>query len=165
MNIEPIVAIRNVIRDYMELPDSQIYIYNQNRKTPKTDGLFVVLQFLSSNVYANNKEYIEPDQEIQTINSVETITINILSGDHQARLRKEEIVFALNSYIAQQSQQDNCYRIAKIPNSFVNISEAEAGKMLDRFSIEIELFTWYTQTKSIAYYDDFSNGQTIITES
>lgn len=163
MNREPIKIIGDIIKNNMVLTDDQIFIYNQDFKIPPTKGMFILLQYNTSQPYSAVNKFmpaaigLEGAEESISITMKEDYTINIISKNDEARQRKEEILMALNSNYSQDQQGLYQFQIAKISNSFVNVSELEGAGMLNRFAINISLLAHYNKTIDTAYYDDFTN--------
>ena len=163
MNREPIKILGDIIKEFMTLVDGQIFIYNQDFKLPESSGLFVVLQYNSSKNYSSTNEFIPaPEgmlggQEKITTLMKEEYTINVISKNDEARERKEEIIMALNSNLSQDKQGLYQFQIARISNSFTNVSELEGAGMINRFAINISLLAFYDKLLDTTYYDDFTN--------
>ena len=85
----------------------------------------------------------------------ETLSIDILSANSEARTRKEEIAMALNSTYSQQQQELYSIKISNLPNSFIDLSGVEASRRLNRYNISFNVFSWRTKEKSIDYFDTF----------
>lgn len=163
MNREPIKIIGDIIKNYLNLNDNQILIYNQDFKIPATKGLFILLQYNTSQPYSVVNKFIPAAIEIEgaeesvSVLMKEDYTINVVSKNDEARQRKEEILMAFNSNYSQEQQGLYQFQIAKISNSFINISELEGAGMLNRFAINISLLAHYNRINDIAYYDTFTN--------
>lgn len=163
MNREPIKIIGDIIKNCMTLTDDQIFIYNQDFKLPETSGLFVILQYNSSQNYSSVNEFIPAPEGTDTAEesismlTKEDYTINVISKNDEARQRKEEVILSLNSNYSQNQQGTYQFQIARISNSFVNVSELEGAGMINRFAINISLLAHYNKTIDTVFYDDFTN--------
>jgi hypothetical protein len=158
MNKSPIVILRDIIKTQMNLNNDRIWVYNQSKSIPTDKELFVVLEFLNSKVYSARNSYIPTNtgmQEQPTMNTVEEYAIKIASVNDDATFRKEEIILALNSDYSIQQQQIYQFRIAQIPNTFLNVSSVEASKMLNRYDIHIKVFAFYSKSNNVSYYNTF----------
>ncbi len=146
----------------MRPPKNAIQIYNQDRRLPAATGYFIDVAILNDRPFAVNKKFVvDPATtnlvEQQTINSQELIQIDIFSWDNSARLRKLDIVFALNSILAQQLAEKWAFKIGRIPASFVDASEVEGSKRLNRYAITITVLRGYTKTQSAETFTTFQN--------
>ena len=159
-----ILNLAQVIKNYLQLTDDQIYIDNQNYKLTNIDKLTVILQQGAVTVRGNNKKVLNDGTEEITVYYSETISINLLSGNSEAREKQFDVIAALNSQVAEYSQRANGYKIFKIPNSMINVSAVEAGNVLNRFVIDVVIYTARSSINSVQYYDDFSNRQTLTIE-
>lgn len=163
MNREPIKIIGDILKNCMALTDDQIWIYNQDFKIPETSGLFILLQYNNSDNYSSTNEFLpapegtDTAQESTSILTREDYTINVISKNDDARSRKEEVIMSLNSNYSQDLQGLYQFQIAKVSNSFVNVSELEGAGMLNRFAINVSLLAHYNKTIDTAFYDDFTN--------
>ena len=159
-----ILNLAQVIKDYLQLSDDQIYIDNQNYKLTNIDKLIVILEQGDPTVRGNNKKLLNDGTEKITVYYSETISINLLSGNSEAREKQFDVIAALNSQIAEYSQREHGYKIFKIPSSMINVSAVEGGNVSNRFEINVVIHTARSSINNVQYYDDFSNGQTLITE-
>ena len=163
MDREPVLILADIIENFMSLGNGRIFIDNQNFKMPTDTGLFVVLQQISSNNYSTTNKFIPADegqeggQELITYRSQESYNINVMSRDSSARQRKEEVIMALNSDFSKNQQEKYSFKLAKISNSFNNISDVEGEAVLSRYVFNINLIAWYSSIRDTAYYDQFSN--------
>ncbi len=160
MNREPILIIADIIATELALSPDRVFIYNQDYKLPEDSGLFIVLVNDSSEVYSNSNQFIgnqNTSQEVINYLAREEYSINIMSKNSDARTRKEEVLMALASYTSQEAQDKYQFKIAQIPSSFTNVSELEGAGMLNRFVINVSALVWKQKTKSIPYFDQFTN--------
>jgi len=146
-----------LIKDFMELSDNQVLLYNQNFDLPKS-GMIIVVTYNNSTPIGTIKEAFDDGSglsEKHTVTQVENYTISILSSleDEESTNRKEEILMALKSYKAEEVQRQEHFSIAPIYSNFIRVPTEESGTQRLRFDIDINLNTWYTKAVSIPYYD------------
>jgi len=128
MNREPIKIVADIIKEIMGLTDQQIFIYNQDFKLPETSGLFVVIQFNTSQIYSSTNEFVPTDEganEVLSTLTREDYTINVMSKDDTARTRKEEVILSLNSNYSRNQQELYQFKIGRVTGNFTNVSELE----------------------------------------
>lgn len=162
MNIEPIVAIGQIIAHEMELTNDRIFIFNDGRELPKDDGLYIVLSIVSRPPYGIKSEFKTINGEftqIMSMNVAERITASVISKDTSARKRAYEVQLAMSSYFSQNMQQMQGFHIGQI-SSVVNNSDLEGTSRLNRFDCEINVLTAYEKKKPVDYYDKFSHTET-----
>ncbi len=99
--------------------------------------------------------------ESSRVQMKENIQISILSRSTEALQRHWEVLAALRSLKSEQCQEENSFKIFRIPSSFVNASDAEGGSNINRFSITIPCFVWYYKERTLSstggdFYDDFT---------
>ena len=160
MNREPVLVVADIIKNCLSLNDGQIFIYNQNFKLPETSGLFIIIQYNSSQEYSSNSEFVPTESganELISSQVREEYTINVLSRDDTARTKKEEVKMALNSNYSQNQQGLYQFSIGRLGN-FTNVSELEGADVINRFALNINLLAHYSKTLATDYYDTFTNS-------
>lgn len=158
--MEVIKLIADIIKTEMQLDDERVLIYNQKWNLPNIKGIFIYLNYISSQILSNNKCYKEKEDgyyEIQTMTKMDVIGLNISSANSEARERKEEIILALKSTYADQVMERYAFRVASIPMSFNDVSQLEASAMLNRYVANINVISGLENSKKVEYYDTFSN--------
>lgn len=165
--MENIKIIRNLIKDYLGLDDAHCYIYNNKWLIPEDKGLFVVIGIVSNEVIGNNLKYRRTDEALYAITSTSfatTYSIDIFSYDTSARQKQFEVINCLGSFEALQSQEQNSYSIARIPNSFTDLSGLEASKILNRYRATFKVFHKVEIEKVAKYFDKLSGFRTYVND-
>jgi hypothetical protein len=165
--------IVDILGTRMALAAGSIWIRDQSRKIPPGNGLYVVVGMvdaasMSSLTYMEEKTTPQPEPapplveqvEINRVSMRENIQIDIFSRSNAAILRRWEILAALRSIYSQQQQEENYFKIFRIPSSFVNSSIAEGGSQLNRYTVTVPCFVWYKKETILdpdtkEYYDSF----------
>lgn len=163
----------DILKSEMEIPNDDIWIRDQNRKIPPDDRLYVIVGMIdsagmSSKTFMDERTTPQPDPdpplveqiEINRVQLRENVQIDILSRSNAAITRRWEILAALRSIYAQQKQEENYFKIFRMPSNFVNTSNAEGGSQLNRYTVTVPCFVWYKKEKVLApdgdqYYDEF----------
>jgi len=154
--------IANVIANQLALDSDRVLVRDQSFKLKPDDGLYVIVGMVGEQALSvvNSTEtgttYIK---EIQQVVTQEMVQIDILSRSNEAILRRWEIFAALSSVYCQQKQEENAFKIFKIPSSFINTSGTEGGSNLNKFSITVACHVWYRKENTLGtgdYYDDFN---------
>lgn len=154
--------IADIIQTVMGLDDGRVWIYNQRRTIPTDKGLCVVVGMVSAEPFANVTQFNPAAQntagatETVTTSMRELVSIDIFSADTTAAARAWEVVAALGSRYAQDSQADNQYKIASVPQAMQNVSELEGASILYRFTMSIPVLRSYSSTSDVTYYDSSS---------
>ena len=142
-----------------------VCIKSQNIKLFNTPHLQVTVSTISSNVFANRKEYFEETvtednvekttyYERLMLNEQRAMQIDVYSKNDESRQRFWEVQAALTSTYALQLQDKYQFRISKISNSF-NLSGLEGGSDINRFSIRFNCLTWQEKVTPVDYYNSF----------
>lgn len=162
MPIRPTVSIvREIIKDQLSLTEDQIWIYNQRVKIPDTKGLFVAVSRVGSKIYANNSSYAGNTTDLvedQFVANLETISIDALSQDTSALEYYPDILMSLRSTKAQQEAEKYGMRFDSIPFSTSDLSTQEGTSMIYRINISFPVYRTYYTSRTIDYYDSFSNN-------
>lgn len=159
MDKEPIIILRDIIKNQLNLTDNEIWLFNQDFQIPKTEGLFIVLESVNSTNFVNNNRFVENDtedgiNEVQTINNSDEIAIELFSKNRDAQIRQNEVRMALNSLFAREQEEIFQFKIAKINNPFINISTAEGTGMLNRFRLTVTVLSWEERIAAVVFYDN-----------
>lgn len=154
--IEPIKVIANILQNELDIKDGNIMLGFEKWNIPSTPGLYVSLIYIGGQAIGNNNYFDSADNtEHQEVSMHHVIQIDALSFDSSARARKEEIFQALRSLYAQQQAEKNIMQIARIPSNFIDVSNVEATKMLNRFTTTISVTALHTKVKAADYYNTF----------
>lgn len=164
---ETIKLLAELIESQMDLKNGVVAIYNQQRRIPPTEGLFVDVAFLGQKTYGATTRAVndpaEPDLvEVQTVSAAEVYQIDIFSADSSARLRKNDLIFALSGVAAQQLQEKWSCKISPVPNSFVDVSELEGAARLNRYALTITVIRAYSKARRSPTFVTFQNPPTAI---
>lgn len=173
-SIEKILV--DIIQHELDLPENWgktsngdtipcVVIYSQNIKLFNTDKLQITVRTVSARDYSNRTEFKEnpnPTQadgsdtflEIQDLNRRSLMQIDCYSRNNDARDRHHEITMALNSTYAQQQMDLYNFKLGTITNA-VNISGADGGSDINRFTISFSAIIHFQKIKPIGYYDKF----------
>lgn len=158
---EFIKVLADIIQTELDLEDEQVMLYNENQKIPEGTGIFIVLAYAgAAKTMANNNEILVDEDtgvvtENQCINVLENISVDILSRDSSARLRKEEIILAFNSVYSKQQQELYQFKIFVQTINFIDVSELEGSSRLNRYQALFNVMTSYRKSKEIDYYNQF----------
>lgn len=156
--------IVDIIRREMNMPQNAVWVRDQNRKIPNDDGLYIVAGLTDATALSSNTYMIQTEQdqqvEVNQVQMLENLQVDILSRSNQALLRHWEVMAALHSIYAQQQQENNYFKICRLPRNFINASSAEGGSQLNRFSLSFACFVWYRKEKVLnsgdgQYYNEF----------
>jgi hypothetical protein len=170
--------IVDIIATRMDLDPQTVWVRNQNRKIPQGDGIYIAVGQIGWKVYGNNREEVSTEipqpsptpaiqtlTEVITISAQEMIQIDIMSRNNDALMRQWEIIAALNSTYAEQKQEANSFRIATIPQGFIDSSFAEGGSMLNRFTITIACNVWYKSEQILSQGDIYDSFETRVDDA
>lgn len=155
--------LRDIIIEEMNIPSERIWVRDQNVVIPNDEDIFIAVGMVDSQVMSVRNIPIEEGEDLQEKQRVtmrENIQIDIHSRNTDAISRNWEILAALNSIYAYQVQDENNFRINSLPTSFVNTSGTEGAENINKFSITVPCFVWYSKQKAIStvngdWYDNF----------
>jgi hypothetical protein len=157
---EVIKVIGDILKNQMNLDDSQIMLSYEKYDIPENDKLFIDLSYVSGRAIANNSVF-DPETNIETIYTTmnEIVQIDLMSFGPEARTRKEEVISSLGSVFSQQQQEKYNMQIARIPGDFINASSLEETKFLNRFTINITVTSLSSLTKAPDYFTEFDRPE------
>lgn len=155
----PLELVCNVLQQGMGLENGQVYLWDQKIFIPTDSRLYVAVSLIAPRCFANNSS---PNpitgglSQVQSANFSAMLDIDILSRGPEARVRKEEVLLALNSQYSEQLQNANGFRIFNVPTSFVNLSEEDGAAIPYRFKITVAVQYFVSSVKAAQYFDTFS---------
>jgi hypothetical protein len=124
--------IVDIVREFMELSQENIWIRDQNRKIPNDKGMYVVVGMVDAKPYSaqsnlethftEGSDPIPFEVEVSRIQTRENIQIDIMSRSADAISRRWELLLALNSIYSKQQQEQFGFKISRLPANFVNTS-------------------------------------------
>lgn len=162
---EPIKVLADILKHEMGLADGQIMLGLENWAIPANTGLYVALFYGPDTTVGQTNEFDPATlDEIQSVAMLHSISIDAMSFDESARVRKEEIVMALNSVFAQQHVSANLMRIGELPQSFVPVPELEETKQLNKYRLTFSMNALHQKVKPVEYYDQFPDP-TVVTNA
>lgn len=163
---EPIKQICRILQNQLDIPEGNIWIYNQKRNIPNDFGTYYVVSYLGQRVISNirrEEATVDGLVEYQSLHSLANLMIDVFSRGKDAREARDNAIMALNSTYSQQVQEANGFQIARNSFQVTNTSEVEGVAELNRYSISFNV-TYMSETrKSIDYFDTFSKE--VITEA
>ena len=155
--IEPIKVAARAVQQELGLTIGQIMLGNENWEIPDGTGLYVSLLYGTETVIGScNYNGVDAGgnfQEIQDVIMLHGVDIDIMSFDDSARLRKEEVVMALQSVYTQGLMETYQMRLATTPGSFMLVSDLEPAKQLNRFRLGITINALHRKTITAQYFD------------
>jgi hypothetical protein len=155
----PLLLLCDILRRELELDVGRVYLWDQKINQPTDSGLYIAVSVGSCKPFANSNRpasTLSGLEAQQSVNMHAVIDIDIISRGPAARDRKEEVIMALNSIYAQQQQNANSFYIAKLPSSFLNLSNIDGAAIPYRFRISVAMQYTTVKVKPSQYFDDFS---------
>ena len=163
MQIEEYIV--DILRKEMNLDQQHIWIRAQNRKIPpNSQDLYVVVgvvDFLPISSKSYFKQEIGSDElptpvEHQVLYGRANVQIDIFSRSNEARIRRGEILMALNSFYSKEVQDTKHFKIFELPSTFLNLSGLAGGSDINRFTMRFYAMIAETKDKSSDYYEIFN---------
>ena len=159
---EPLKVIADILAAEMMLTPGQIMLSNQTYVVPTTEGLYIVVGYLSSKflgVTIVNTPTTSGMTETQCGSLDHTIQIDAMSFNDDARLRKEEIILALNSNTAEQLMGQNLISISRLPSQIQYLPEPNETKMLQRYSTTMRVKALSQKIINTDYFNQFQTPE------
>lgn len=158
---ETIKLIAELLEGELEVPKGVVQIYNQTRRITPIKGLFVTVSIVGDRPYGLNTRYEAREgsidlEEVATMNVQEIISIDLFSADDSARTRRNAVLFALASVRSQQLQDKYAFKISNLPASFVDLSEVDASKRLNRYAATFNVLRAYDRRMLVPTFTNFT---------
>lgn len=163
---DPLKCACDIIKTYMSLNESQIWLFNANYKIPNTNGLFVVVQDIGSRTYgvSNKSLHQEPEfKESISIGVQKIVQIDMFSQTKEAINRQNEVIMAFSSVVSQQIQEQYGFSIGKTETNRSVPKEQVGGYMLNRVSYTTNILYLEKKENPIESLVDFD--KTLIIEN
>ena len=156
MQVEEYIV--DIIRTEMGLDQQHIWIQSQNKKIPpNSQDLFVVVGCVDFKPISSKSYYDHTnDTERQVLYGRANIQVDIFSRSNEARIRRGELLMALNSFYSKGVQDKKQFKIFELPSSFINLSGLAGGSDINRFAIRFYSMISEVKRKSSDYYDTFN---------
>ena len=169
VNIDPaILLVCDIIQNQMGLSTGQVYLYNQKINIPTDSKLYIAVGVVTCKPFANSNAPAGFSgsglNSGQSTNFLATLSFDVFSRDLEALNRKEELIMALFSNYSIQQQELNGFYIARLPMSFLNLSEVDGAAILYRFNISVNIQYQVTKTTAAEYYSTFTMPPTVDTD-
>lgn len=164
----PLMLVADIIQTAAGLSNGQVYLWDQKINIPTDSRLYVAVGVVNSQPFGSTKAYIGTDDvftAVQSVNVLDTVSIDILSRGPAARDNKELVLLALNSPYAESQMELNSFFVAPQSMNFVNLSEVDGAAIPYRYNITVNLQYFVTLSTNSSYYGSFVNPPTITTEA
>lgn len=162
MILDPLRLLCDIIQTELELADGKVFIWDQKIFEPTDEGMFVVIELITCKFFGNTNRLDDDGNAVQSTNVRATLSIDIKSRGTEALMRKEEVILALNSVYSQQQQEGNCFRVATLPDSMVNLSQIDGAAIPYRFNFSVGIQYNVTKTKGVPYFDTFADPSILV---
>ncbi len=148
-----------LFRAYMGLDDDQVIVYNQKWIVPNDDRLYLVVSSLGPQRPYGASAQLEDkgDKLVETVSipSREVITVDLHSAGQAAVDRKEEVLMALASTLAQATCERWSLKIGRTPLSFADASRLLGTTRITRFHLAFPVLRTRSREMAVDYYDNF----------
>lgn len=157
VQVEPIKVVGQALASELGLAAGNIMLGLENWVLPATPGLYIALFYGTDETLGNNC-YNDTDAdlnfyEVQEAVKVHHIDIEAMSFNGEARVRQQDILWALASSSAQALMEQYAMRINSSPTSFVAVPSLEETKILNRFRSSFTVNAIHRKVKVVSYYD------------
>ena len=141
----------------------------ENYKIPANPGLYIALLYGPDTTIGNNSRY-DTDQngayyQVQEAAKLHDITLDVMSFDAAARVRQQEVIFAMTSDYAVALMEENSMRFASTPSTFLPVPSLEETKYLNRFRVTFAVNAIHRKATLVPYYDSLHEPVQITTNA
>lgn len=172
---EILQTLVDILRTEMDLAADQVVIYNQRWIIPNDKRLYVSLNVMGGRPYANNRRFasgfvanpaggpaLAVLNEERQVSSADLISLHVQSYGDQARVRRNEVMFALNSTYAEQQMERYGFHVGPLPSSFADASEGLGTAIITKYALTFSVLYGEAQVNVIDWYDQFPIGKLAI---
>ena len=157
---ETMKVLVGLIERQLSLPAGRVVLYNQQWEIPDDDGILVEISFMGEKPFGQGTHY-DTDADVNFLEVNEQVTqealqITLYSKGPDARNRRHEIVFALQSTEAQQLAEQYSFKLGFLPTSFVDVSETEGSARLNKYAYSFNVLRAHIRRRVINYFDKFT---------
>lgn len=154
--------IADILVAQLGILPGHIMLTNQKWFIPEDQGLYVAIGYVSGRVIGNTNYSVPTDAgmtEKQQMVMLYEISIDLMSYDDSARVKKELAYMGLMSVASQQIQETYNVQVARQPTPFQDISMLEESGRLNRYQALIAVTQLINNdVTGIPYYSDFSQA-------
>lgn len=155
---EPILVLADILEKEMSLKPEQVLLYNQKVKLKPNFDIYISLAVSGASKPIGNTRRYQSTQsglkEIQTLSLYDVFNLEIFSRGSAARVRRNEVLLALGSTFSLQMQEKYGLRIDPL-GPMNDVSELEGTAILNRYVLNIGVYSTVTKEKEVEYYDQF----------
>lgn len=161
---QPDKVLAQIIKDRLNLSDGRIVLYDQNYRAPKDKGIYVVISTGQDTIISNvNKFNDVTNQQEQSVTMNTEYIIEITSQDTSAKLRRHEILMAIDSNEAINKMEENNIRIFRT-KTIQDLSFVEARSSLHRYRIPVIINHIEIMKSDTSYYREYQKPEVLIDE-
>jgi hypothetical protein len=156
---DPLKVLRTVIVTETGLADDRVLLYNTKWNLPQDDGMFIVLSIVGSQVIATGKQHVHDAQgllEVQETILSDEIAVDVFSKAYEARDRRHEVIWALNSDTMQRACEVDALKVSDFPTDFRDLSFLEANARINRYHLTFRVSHLERREKLVEYYSTYS---------
>jgi len=155
--LEPIKVLADAIQTGLSLPAGQVMLGLENYKIPATPSLYIALLYGPDTTIGNNRRYDKDVSgnfyQVQEAVKIHEIALDMMSFDASARVRQQEVLFAVTSDYAESLMEANAMRFGSEPSAFMPVPSIEETKELNRFRVTFTVNAIHRKVTAVSYYD------------
>lgn len=161
---QPDKVLAQIIQDRLNLPTGRVVLYDQNFKAPSDKAIYVVISTGLDTIISNvNKFNNETKQQEQFLTMNTEYIVEITSQDTSAKLRRHEVLMAINSNEAINKMEENNIRIFRT-KTIQDLSFIEGRSSLHRYRIPVIINHIEIIKSDTSYYEEYQKPEVLIDE-
>lgn len=160
MDIDIFVA--DIITNELGINANRVVVYGQNFKAPNDDNLYVIVKTGATIILGSVNRFDESTlEEVKSITSFVTLTIELTSKNREAYEKKEEVVMALTSVYSIQKQEENSFKLFRA-GDIQDLTFIEGAASLYRFNIPVKANYLTIKRTEVPYFDKKRANEIIV---
>lgn len=146
--------LANIIEKELGLASGQVVLEWEDFK-PKKDGKTMYYIGTQSTSIVGNNYHLDEDEK-QYLSCLDTISLQVMGPSRDVQREARLAIMALKGFYARSQCEINNIKIASIPQSLSNVSQAEGPGPLKRFAGVFNVFYNDFINKEVQIYENFS---------
>lgn len=161
---EPDIILADIIQERMGLTSDRVVVYDQNFKAPNDKLIYIVISTGTDKIISNVNRFDDVlNQQVQSISMATTFNVEITSKNEDAKLKRFEVLMAINSNEAIRQAEDNNIKIFRT-NTIQDLSSIEGGSSLHRYRIPVIINHMIIKKSDTDYFEHFQSPEVDINE-
>lgn len=164
----PLILVCDILQSQLGLDNKHIYLWDQKILQPTDSDLYLAIGVVSSKIFGSSNNYKSGSglNALQSVNVMDTLSIDAISRGPAARDQRANIIMAFNSTYSESQQELNSFYLAPLPSNgtYLNLSQQDGSAIPYRFRITVNMQYFQTNLQPIPYFSNFQTPQVTVNQ-